>query len=148
MFMNDGQEIIYFKKVLAIYFKDSSRIQFKKYQKRAECVKKINLTHSALLTSGAKNANLTEIYSKSVILCDLLTHNITLFPFYTAEIRSGQNYFNTDCKFSLNTGEIPYLCEYISYLRIKGDKWHKPFVFWGVISFWTEHWHLFYIRYP
>ncbi len=143
--MSDEQEIMYM--VQALYLKDSSWIQFKD-QKRAECVKKSWLTHSALLISSAKNANLTANYEKSVMLCDLLTHNIRLFPFYIAETQRGQIFFNPDCKFSCKAEERPHSCEYIPYYCRIADIRREAFVLWDLISFWIEHWHLVYIRYP
>ena len=95
-----------------------------------------------------KNANLTENQAKSDILCDLLTHNMSLFYFYTSEEQSKQNFFNPDCKFSCNAEESRYYCEIISKTWGIADKGHNPFVFCDLVSFWTEHWHLIYIRYP
>ena len=93
-------------------------------------------------------ANLTENQAKSDILCDLLTHNMSLFYFYTSEEQSKQNFFNPDCKFSCNAEESRYYCEIISKTWGIADKGHNPFVFCDLVSFWTEHWHLIYIRYP
>ena len=91
---------------------------------------------------------LTENQAKSDILCDLLTHNMSLFYFYTSEEQSKQNFFNPDCKFSCNAEESRYCCEIISKTWRIADKGHNPFVFCDLIGFWTEHWHLVYIRYP
>lgn len=55
-------------------------------------LKKRVLTYSAHLPICAKNANLTEKQAKSDILCDLLTHNISLFSFYTSNTQSKQNF--------------------------------------------------------
>lgn len=111
-------------------------------------LKKRVLTYSAHLPICAKNANLTEKQAKSDILCDLLTHNISLFSFYTSYTQSKQNFFNPDCKFSCNAEESLCCCEIISKTWRTADKQHNAFVFWEVISFWIEHWHLVYIRYP
>ena len=126
----------------------TSQIQSNKYQIWAECAKKRVLTYSAHLPICAKNANLTEKQAKSDILCDLLTHNISLFSFYTSNTQSKQNFFNPDCKFSCNAEESLCCCEIISKTWRTADKQHNAFVFWELISFWIEHWHLVYIRYP
>ena len=70
------------------------------------------------------------------------------FYFYTSEEQSKQNFFNPDCKFSCNAEESRYYCEIISKTWGIADKGHNPFVFCDLVSFWTEHWHLIYIRYP
>ena len=92
VFESNGWGSIFIYNVYGWQFKTTSRIQFNKYQKWAECAKKRVLTYSAHLPFSAKNANLTEKQAKSDILCDLLTHNISLFSFYTSNTQSKQNF--------------------------------------------------------
>ena len=148
VFESNGWGSIFIYNVYGWQFKTTSRIQFNKYQIWAECAKKRVLTYSAHFPICAKNANLTEKQAKSDILCDLLTHNISLFSFYTSNTQSKQNFFNPDCKFSCNAEESLCCCEIISKTWRTADKQHNAFVFWELISFWIEHWHLVYIRYP
>lgn len=79
-------------------------------------------------THLCENANLTEKQAKSDILCDLLTHNISLFSLYIKHTKQAK-FFNPDCKFSCNAEESLCCCEIISKTWRTADKQHNAFVF-------------------
>lgn len=95
-----------------MYFKSTYLCSFK-YQKRAECVKKSELTHSAFLISCAKIANFTDIYSKSVVLCNIMTAYATLLCFLSRFIFSSQIFFRFFCRKSGFALDKHYRCIFI-----------------------------------
>ena len=82
-------------------------------------IKKIELVNSAFIPVNAKNDSLTANNRESVILCVFMTHNITLFLFYTIRIKNSQIILNSDCRIHHNSLYIPYISVIILFQRDK-----------------------------
>ena len=78
---------------------------------------KIQSGNSSSVPDSAKNDSFRVNNRKSVILCEFITHNITLF-FYATKF--GQIFFNLICEIYVIYSYLIYICIFIA------REWDKP----------------------